>query len=578
MITNQQNQIENNKKQLDSEESLLDIKLVKYSNKSINLFIKKSGIVLKINNKKNKYIFQDSIVGTTVVDGKLILSACVVKRRHKDQRKRKTYTFSFPQGGESEAHTVQQMIQSTFLNTLPRGHPRNRKIRILINPKSGKKESETIFKEIEKLFKDSEIQIKRTITMEPEHAKKIGFKFNYTKYDTVVFISGDGLFHEFINGMLSREDYEEAKKVPLALIPAGTGNGIACSIGLQDPMNAALAVIHGFTKPLDVCIVQQGDTKWCSILSLTWGLVSDVDIESEKYRSLGDLRLILGAAIRILNLRIYKGKVLFLPALDESVDKSKIQNIPKCVYNCEICDSTNSIKVIESKLLNNNNNSNGEDTTSKMSITNTDSENPIIIPSNNSDISASGSPLSASVVPTPKSASGRSDINLSSNSAYKSLDINHIPSTKINHENYLTENQDHLLENGWRCIDGEFIGVVASTVTHLASDFISSPNAHLSDGLIDLVLIRNNPKLSKASLLSILTDSATGDHLKSDLIEHHKVKALILEPGNERTGIIAIDGERIKYGKTSMENVRGLINIIVSPNATNNIKPPKPAK
>lgn len=42
-----------------------------------------------------------------------------------------------------------------------------------------------------------------------------------------------------------------------------------------------------------------------SFLSITWGIIADVDIESEKYRSLGNARFTVGAVSRIL------GKLLF---------------------------------------------------------------------------------------------------------------------------------------------------------------------------------------------------------------------------------------------------------------------------
>ena len=52
-------------------------------------------------------------------------------------------------------------------------------------------------------------------------------------------------------------------------------------------------------------------------LSLTWGLLSDVDIESEKYRFLGPLRFLLVGVQRILSLRHYHGTFYYLPEQDD---------------------------------------------------------------------------------------------------------------------------------------------------------------------------------------------------------------------------------------------------------------------
>ncbi|KAF7038099.1 hypothetical protein CFC21_048322, partial [Triticum aestivum] len=51
-----------------------------------------------------------------------------------------------------------------------------------------------------------------------------------------------------------------------------------------------------------------------SVLSTTWGLVADVDIESEKYRWMGSARFDFYALVRIMNLRRYRGSVHFVPA------------------------------------------------------------------------------------------------------------------------------------------------------------------------------------------------------------------------------------------------------------------------
>lgn len=50
-----------------------------------------------------------------------------------------------------------------------------------------------------------------------------------------------------------------------------------------------------------------------SFLSVAWGFVSDVDIESERYRGLGSARFTLGTLVRLASLRSYKGRLSFLP-------------------------------------------------------------------------------------------------------------------------------------------------------------------------------------------------------------------------------------------------------------------------
>lgn len=54
--------------------------------------------------------------------------------------------------------------------------------------------------------------------------------------DALVTVSGDGLLNEFINGLMDRDDWQRACKLPIGIIPAGkyrrsvfTTVGIGCT-------------------------------------------------------------------------------------------------------------------------------------------------------------------------------------------------------------------------------------------------------------------------------------------------------------------------------------------------------------
>lgn len=78
--------------------------------------------------------------------------------------------------------------------------------------------------------------------------------------------------------------------------------------------NSVLAIIRGHKRSLDVSTILQGETKFFSVLMLAWGLIADIDIESEKYRWMGSARLDFYALLRVLRLRKYNGRVSFVPA------------------------------------------------------------------------------------------------------------------------------------------------------------------------------------------------------------------------------------------------------------------------
>ncbi|GJX93457.1 putative reverse transcriptase domain-containing protein [Tanacetum coccineum] len=57
------------------------------------------------------------------------------------------------------------------------------------------------------------------------------------------------------------------------------------------PVNAILAAIRGHKRSFDVATIRQGETVFFSVLMLAWGLISDIDIESDKYRWMGSAKI-----------------------------------------------------------------------------------------------------------------------------------------------------------------------------------------------------------------------------------------------------------------------------------------------
>ncbi|XP_038981684.1 sphingosine kinase 1 isoform X2 [Phoenix dactylifera] len=106
------------------------------------------------------------------------------------------------------------------------------------------------------------------------------------------------------------------------------------SVGdLYSVSNATFAVIRGYKRSLDVITVLQGETKFFSILMLTWGLVADIDIESEKYRWMGSARFDFYSLLRIMNLRRYHGHIQFVPAPGYESYGEPIKQYSSCMGN-----------------------------------------------------------------------------------------------------------------------------------------------------------------------------------------------------------------------------------------------------
>jgi diacylglycerol kinase family enzyme len=96
-------------------------------------------------------------------------------------------------------------------------------------------------------------------------------------------------------------DNRKVLEKPIGIIPAGTGNGLAKSLyGVVDPAVATAAVAKAVTIATDLVAIRQREngvvrTFW-SFLMMTWGLLSDIDIESEQFRWMGDNRFVVVSA------------------------------------------------------------------------------------------------------------------------------------------------------------------------------------------------------------------------------------------------------------------------------------------
>ncbi|MED6145147.1 Sphingosine kinase 1 [Stylosanthes scabra] len=371
-----------------------------------------------------------------------------------------------------ESHGLWCQKLGEFIDSL--GRPK--RLLVFVNPFGGKKAATDIFRDqVKPLLEDAQIQLTVQETKHQLHAKEVVTSLDVSKYDGIVCVSGDGILVEVINGLLQRDDWDTAIKTPIGVVPAGTGNGMAKS--LLDSVgetcavaNAVLAIIRGHKRSLDVATIKQGGIRYFSVLMLAWGLIADIDIESEEYRWMGSARIDFYGLNRVFNLRHYTGCVHFVPA--PGFD------------------------------------SYGE---------------PSSYPANSISNGCEGDPI------------GMEPVN-SKGHCYQGPEID--------------------LENlSWRVLNGPFISVWLHNVPWGAENTMAAPDAKFSDGSLDLIIVKNCPKLQ---LLSLLSELNTGGHVKSPYVMYLKVKALILEPGprlekKEKEGIIDVDGEVLARGKGSYQ-------------------------
>ncbi|KAH8271141.1 hypothetical protein KR018_001285 [Drosophila ironensis] len=448
---------------------------------------------------------------------------------------------------------------------------------ILLNPKSGSGKGRELFqKQVAPLLTEAEAQYDLQITTHPQYAKEFvrTRKDLLDRYSGIVVASGDGLFYEVLNGLMERLDWRRAcRELPLGIIPCGSGNGLAKSVAhhCNEPyepkpiLHATLTCIAGKSTPMDVVRIELAPKGkhfvMYSFLSVGWGLIADIDIESERLRSIGAQRFTLWAIKRLITLRSYKGKVYYLPQTEEDVKKAepKVELAKEAQEAQEVAAPT---PVMRASLPLNANEfkdlpEEGEEDefTDAISL-----DRSVYRQHADSWHSAMSRRTAYYSLGGPSLRSNRSRMSITqrieaANAEFAEL----VPSGTLPGLQIPLSTGD-----GWICEEGDFVMVHAAYTTHLSSDVFFAPESRLNDGLIYLVIIRSG--VSRHQLLNFMLSLNSGTHLPvgdDPFIKVVACKAFRIEPTGS-DGILVVDGERVDYGPIQAEVMPGLINVMTT--------------
>ncbi|XP_065899395.1 sphingosine kinase 2-like [Dysidea avara] len=251
-------------------------------------------------------------------------------------------------------------------------------------------------------------------------------------------------------------------------------------------------------------------TKYFCLLA-DWGIIADIDIESEKYRRIGEMRFFFGAISCIVRKKAYPGKLSYLPK------DAKLQgtNTSKAATN-------------DSQVLTEETSSPKEDgelvvTNGMESPTNETSDNCI---ESHHEISTTNNGVSE--------ATADSTVGNEVNSGQT------VPPTPF--MNKLSEP----VPSNWVEIDAEFMNIAVATISHLGHDIFNTKQAYVGCGTIYLVYAEAN-LTSRMDLFKLMDRMAKGNHTEMNIINVIEAKAFRIEP-SEKSGILTLDGEMIPFG------------------------------
>ncbi|WP_078430337.1 diacylglycerol/lipid kinase family protein [Alkalihalobacterium alkalinitrilicum] len=154
----------------------------------------------------------------------------------------------------------------------------------IINPISGNGKGELVWKRVEKILIDKQTNYKAYYTKDKEHVTEIVKTLDPEIVTACVVIGGDGTVHDVVNGL-------QSVKIPLGIIPAGTGNDYARSMKIPKGYQLALErILSGEKKKIDILHV--GERVCMTVIGIGFdGKVAQLANESKSKKILNGLRL-----------------------------------------------------------------------------------------------------------------------------------------------------------------------------------------------------------------------------------------------------------------------------------------------
>ncbi|CAH2090863.1 unnamed protein product [Euphydryas editha] len=307
----------------------------------------------------------------------------------------------------------------------------------------------------------------------------------------------------------------------------------------QNLTGLSMALTRGKTAHMDVVRVETKSKIMFSFLSVGWGLLSDIDIESERLRVIGGQRFTVWTLARLVGLRKYKGVVSYAKIKD-------VSNLPKPKHPLTISHSVSQDGALDSPdadaFFDCDENSevftstvNGKRHQRVDSWYSVNSRRSAFYSTRGSEyhsVTSSGSEM-------------RSPVH-----ACMHGPASHLPSLVSK------------LPSHWVTEEGEFVMVYVSYQAFIGEELLFAPRSQLSDGIMWMLLIKAG--ISRSQILSLLLSMNQGNHseVNTEYVKMIPVSAFRIVPEGS-SGILTVDGELVEYGPIQAEIFPNIVNLIV---------------
>ncbi len=178
------------------------------------------------------------------------------------------------------------------------------KLLIIFNPNAANGRAVKKLTAIRNRFENLGIDATLLPTSHPGHGVELVAGTALSAYDGVVAAGGDGTVFEVLNGLYQ---HSKSERIPLGLLPIGTGNAFARELHLgADALTHAIEILHrGRTRQVDVGHVKTAERSFYFVNIVLMGFAVDAGLKARKMKFLGEPAYTLATLWQVLKLKSY---------------------------------------------------------------------------------------------------------------------------------------------------------------------------------------------------------------------------------------------------------------------------------
>jgi len=178
------------------------------------------------------------------------------------------------------------------------------KLLVIFNPRAAHGRSANKLAAIRARLESFGIDATFVPTGHPGHATELVGATVLSAFDGVVAAGGDGTVFEVLNGLYQ---HPKEQRVPLGVLPIGTGNAFARELHLQgDVMSHAVDILRrGHTRLVDVGYVKTAEKSFHFLNIVLMGFAVDAGLTAQKLKFLGQPAYTLATLWQVMTLKSY---------------------------------------------------------------------------------------------------------------------------------------------------------------------------------------------------------------------------------------------------------------------------------